>query len=169
MAGSNRPFAVFVSDKGGHWDEWLVAASDKESATAFVRAYWGLTNKRLVAYDLTVPEEYARSFGIYCVPKVASKEGPAHFLAVPVASGLKGPALEGALKGAAPDEGYAGEAGRKTSTSSVSGTSRAATPKKTRKPRQTVTRHPAEPAEEAVDDKGLAVTFIEPVVVRRKR
>ena len=84
----NRPYAVQVSDQGGHWDEWLVGAESPEEAVGFVRGYWLLSRKRIVALDLTKPKEFLKAVGVFGVPKVVDQEGP-HFLPVPAASGFK--------------------------------------------------------------------------------
>ena len=84
----DKPFAVLVSDRSGHWDEWLVGAESKDEAIGFVRGYWLLNRKKIVALDLTNPREFRNATGIFGTPKVVSgTEGP-HFLPVPAASGI---------------------------------------------------------------------------------
>lgn len=83
----NKPFAVVVADRGGHWDEWLVGASSKEEATEFVRSHFGLHGRKVTAYDMTVEEELQHTSGIYGVPRVVDHSRP-HFLPVPAMSGL---------------------------------------------------------------------------------
>lgn len=85
----NKPFAIVVADRGGHWDEWLVGAQDKEEAVGFVRTHFGLAGRKLTAYDMTDAAELAHTCGVYGVPRVVDHDRP-HFLPVPAMSGADG-------------------------------------------------------------------------------
>jgi len=84
----NKPFAVLVSDRSDHWDEWLVGAESKEEAVGFVRGYWLLNRKRIIALDLTHPKEFHDAVGVFGTPKIVGGITGPHFLPVPAASGI---------------------------------------------------------------------------------